>query len=422
MKTLLMFAYHFPPAQNGGVQRSQRFSEILPDFDWNPEVVSTDLYGKSPNAIHTLEPRSFYRRLRKTYPAKSSAMGTSIQPSARKKSLINFLNQYIYIPDNTIIWLPFAFFSAIHKKCDVIFTTSPPASSHLLGLALKLLKQKPWVMDLRDPWTLDPINPVLRETQWRLSLEQNLERQCFKVADAIILNTDFAMQAYCKAYPEFTHKFHVITNGYNPESFTVDGFSIHQYLGLSDNIRLISHVGTLSRNSNLSQDDPVFMPLLRALQNYKDEKTCFLFLGKVPSVFVQSVADMGLSENVIFGGQLAHNEAIQAMCQSEALLFFDPPEDGETYVRGKLYEYVATKKPILALVSDGASKSFLEPLGNVLFASSTNQVEIEKILEQFHAGMMPQRNPTFNLNEINYYNLTEKLATLLDNVLTMKTD
>ena len=414
MKSVLMLCYHYPPAQNGGVQRSLRFAHYLPKYDWHPAIITSDLYGKSEEATHTLELRSLYKRLRGKYPApiqRQVSVGSSTKPSA----FVQFITKYLYVPDGAVAWLPFALLTALRQSADIIYSTSPPHSAHLLALVLQKLKRKPWVMDLRDPWTIDPIGTVLRTSRWRLALEKRLERWCFQQATAVILNTDSSAQAYRQQFPDLAHKFQVITNGFNPSSFEHDDFSIRDSLNLDSDIQLISHVGNLARDVQVNaQGEGVYMPLLRAIQQVEAEGTRFVFIGNVPAPFVQAIHKFGLQNRVLLPGLLPHHQAIQAMQASDALLFFDPPGDGQTYVRGKLYEYAATQKPIFAVTGQGASATFLSQLGNVLTVPPDNETAIVAGLQEVVSAQIPERNPDFDLNSINYRYLTRRLATLFD--------
>lgn len=416
MKSVLMICYHYPPARNGGVERSLRFSEYLPQYGWQPDIITTDLYGTSPVASYVLEPLSLYKRLRKSYPATPyKPPRTQSAPANNQLNLRQWVEDYLYLPDRAALWLPFALPKALARKTDIIYTTSPPESSHLSGALLKQLKGRPWVMDLRDAWTIEPIKQALREKRWRLSFEERLERYCFHHADAIILNTPRVAEAYQQRYPQWSDKFQVITNGYYQPGFVSQTrtFSIHDALNFDHTIKLISHVGSLTRNTNLANQPDTFMPLLKAIQNIDMPDHRFVFIGNVPAQFVRAIDELNLQEKVILAGMIPHENAVQAIADSDALLFFDLPVDGKTYVRGKAYEYIASQKPIIALAGEGASQDLLRKVGKTLFAHPQEQNEISNSIQQYLNGNLPD-TLDFDLQSINYQFLTERLAQLFD--------
>lgn len=414
MTTVLMICYYFPPARNGGVERSIRFAYYLPEMGITPSVITTDLYGITPNAHHATEPLSLYKRLKGSYPAPTH---TPNAPTTQEPSRwVRLLSTFFYVPDRAITWLPFALLKALWQPADIIYTSSPPYSAHLLGMILKALRRKKWVADFRDPWTIDPIGGVLRTVQWRMSLEKRLEKWCFRYADAVILNTHSAYSAYIAQYPEYAHKCHVVTNGYAPEAFEAPLKGIRQQLGIEPDVMLISHLGSLSRDVTVYGEQP-FLPLLRAIRTLINvnlaQRLCFLFVGKVPNGFAKSVETMGLTDTVRLLGTLPHEDAISLMQESDALLLFDPTQDGTTYIRGKVYEYVASQKPIIGIVGDGATRTFLEEVGNMRLASPDSETAILTAFQHALAQDFLPLDPHFKHENISYRTLTHRLAELI---------
>lgn len=138
-----------------------------------------------------------------------------------RKAVMGVILKWLVIPDPQIGWGAFSLRSALRLlrrgEADAIFTTSPPESSHVFGLVLKTLTGKPWVMDLRDPWTFEPVRDLPRESSFRLSVERRLERLCFARADAIVINTPEATRRYKAMYPAHGGKMHTTTNGFDSE-------------------------------------------------------------------------------------------------------------------------------------------------------------------------------------------------------------
>ena len=160
-----MLCYHYLPANNGGVNRSRAFARYLPENGWDPHVLSTDYMGSAnlPNVIHTFDPWRLHRVLKRskltTQQVSSSSAPSRTKNTAVKQTLIDFLYTWIFVPDRQIMWGFFAFLPALitiwRRKIDVIYSTSPPASAHVLAWVLSGFTRRPWILDLRDPWSFD---------------------------------------------------------------------------------------------------------------------------------------------------------------------------------------------------------------------------------------------------------------------------
>ena len=188
-----MICYHYPPANTGGVQRSLKFVRFLPETGWIPVVLSTDIWGPGPEAeqeqvIRATELVTIYRRLggkslrSKVYapPPTGDHRPAANDLKARIVRILYECYRWVMFPDQQIGWVWFAFWPALRLlrgyRINSIYTTYPPASAHTLGLLLKVLTRRHWVMDLRDPWTLEPMSAHLRRGGLRARLEQGLER------------------------------------------------------------------------------------------------------------------------------------------------------------------------------------------------------------------------------------------------------
>lgn len=440
-KKLLMLTYGYPPDYGGFAERSVKFVKYLPEYGWAHLVVTKAAGGENagvdaeenivriPNLLITVRERI------RTRPAPAGGGNTGggvggAMPLKRrlKRAVFAWVDKWLAIPDWQIGWAVSAFLpswrAVLAEGADAIYSTSPPASSHLLGLALKKATGRPWAMDYRDPWTFEPVNKHLRHPGFRLSLERRLERWCFESADAVIANTPRAGEHFGALYPDLREKIHVITNGFDGEELARAGASLDRpspWRAIDDSTFVISHAGTFFR---YRRGDQTPHALLQALKDLLDEgvispDTCRMILaGKLPPETVRRIQDLGLTELIEAVGVIPHFDATRLMLVSDLLLLFDPEGDGETYVRSKLYEYIGSGGQILGAVPGGASRDLLLRSGRGLLASPEDPEEIKQALKTaLERGNVPITAPSFDPTDYDRRRLTKTLASLLDDLV-----
>jgi glycosyltransferase involved in cell wall biosynthesis len=188
-----------------------------------------------------------------------------------------------------------------------------------------------------------------------------------------------------------------------------------------EGVFVISHVGDFYR---FQLGDRTPHPLLNALKALLDEgvirpETCRIILaGKLSPATVRRIAELGLDSLLETVGVVSHFDSVRLMLISDLLLLFDPPGDGTTYVRSKLYEYLGSGKPILGIVPEGASRELLESSGHGLLASPDDPDSIKLIIKKAieHRDMLTMRT-SFDPLSYDRERLTGELSSLLDNLL-----
>ncbi|MBI4583929.1 MAG: glycosyltransferase [Planctomycetes bacterium] len=432
-----MLCYHFPPAYNGGVERSAKFAHYLPQFGWEPHVLTTSAHGREPgwsaaSVRYSSELLNHYRWIFNQAFRRARRLGrpaavyprTAPQRGWRRK-VLELIEKWLLIPDHHIGWALPALWPAwrwMRKgSLDVIYTTSPPASPHLLGFFLKRLTGRPWVMDLRDPWTFEPMSRHLREPGWRLELEKALERRCIEAADAVILNTPETLARYRPLHPESAGKMLCISNGFDGEEIDRAAARLDQpgpWKDFAPGQVVISHAGSLYRYDG-AEDRPA--ALLEVLSGLKQcgrltAATCRLvFAGPVDAEMRLQLAERGLAEVADFPGLLSHFDSIRLMLRSDWLLLYDPGRDGSAYVRGKLYDYLGCGKPILGIVPEGASRELLKRAGGGFIAPPDDPDAIRSAFDRvLGRSPPPPAAPGFNLRAYERKALAGDLARLLD--------
>ncbi len=162
MKKVLIIAYYFPPLGGSGVQRILKFAKYLPQFGWQPTILTVGpiaYYAKDESLLKEIEhlniqiirtqssgPNAFFRKKRDVVK----------MPKERIRRLLNFISDIFFIPDNKIGWKRHAVTAASEllskNKYDVIFATAPPVTDFLIGVELKKRFNIPLVLDYRDSW------------------------------------------------------------------------------------------------------------------------------------------------------------------------------------------------------------------------------------------------------------------------------
>ncbi|HSP40008.1 MAG TPA: glycosyltransferase family 4 protein [Gillisia sp.] len=357
MKKVLIITYYWPPAGGPGVQRWLKFVEYLRDFDIEPVVYKpsnpdyplqdASLMAEIPTGITVLEQKIFepYFLARFFSKKNTSSISSGIIPAEGKQSFFQKMLLYIrgnfFIPDARRSWVkPSVKFLSKYiqeNKIDTIITTGPPHSVHLIGLNLSNGSGIKWVADFRDPWTQIGYHKKLKLTDSSELKHKELEQIVLDSATHII-TTSFTTK---DEFEKLTKTpITVITNGYdevNPGTIEPDkSFSI-------------AHIGSL-----LSGRDPknlweVLGELSRENPSFKQDLKLEL-VGAVSGEVLASIKKEGLGDNLEVKGYVSHQEAINIQKSSQVLLLIEiNSPDTRGIIPGKLFEYMAAKRPILAL-------------------------------------------------------------------------
>lgn len=356
---LLVIAFHYPPDNTStGVLRTLKFTEYLLRHGWVSEVVSVPerlYYSKDPASVSKI-------------PEQIKVFRTW---AADIKELFGFRGIYprlLAIPDRYWPW----FFPACRQggrlirrdRPDVLYTTYPIPTAHLIGLYLKKRYGLPWVADFRDPWVEDSMPP------WRRRFEGYLEAKVIRNADRVICNTPAMRRFFLSRYPTLSaDKFVTITNGYDEPDFTsVTPEPIAKFE--------IFYSGVISggnRNPRCLLAG-VRWALDRGWLTEEDLQITFLGCGAYGSSaeFRRDVAHHRLQSQVVtVEARISYAQAINRAAGAAVLLVLSEPlgEGAEVeaerrwshqQVPAKVYEYLRLGKPMLALVSGGAVAELLE--------------------------------------------------------------
>ncbi len=337
------------------MQRFLKFSKFLPEFGWEPIIITVEngsypyydesLLREISPALRmyrtkTFEPFEFYNLLKgkkgKVMPL--VAVGANGNKSFFQRAA-EFVRANFFIPDARKGWVPYAIKQAEeiieNEKIAAIITTGPPHSTHLIGLKLKEKYGIKWVADFRDPWTKIFYNKLLPRTSGTETKDKRMEEQVLSSADLVTvispgLKAEFENEA---------DNIRIIHNGY-------DGDDFNKPLATKSQSRFIlRYTGNLMSSQNPVKLWKVISELIQEGNNITLE--C---IGRVDIPIRQSIAEAGIEAHCIFKDFTDHRSAIALMQTSNMLLFIIPdvPDNG-LIVTGKLFEYLASGTELISI-------------------------------------------------------------------------
>ena len=358
MKVLLV-TRHFPPGGGGGVQRPLKFATHLPALGIETHVLAPDVPGSLPaDAELELPTQAWIHRVRYVGPraGRPAERLLAKQGLARVGTQAALLGRRLLVPDENVPWSTFALPVAIRlvrrEKIDVVLTTSPPPSLHLLGAAVKRATGAAWVADLRDPLTSHPHRRGYESQLARLKEASvgGVGRLVASQADAIVAASDAIAEEARALEPK--GKVVTIANGCDFDDFA--GLVHHP----SDRLR-ITHAGHFH-----GKRDP--KPFLQALAESGLDDVVVRFAGDFRQADREYAESLGLGDRLELLGDVSRRRSLELQRDSEALLLLVPESGGRGrgVLTGKIYEYLAAERPILAVVpSDGAAAQLVRDTG-----------------------------------------------------------
>lgn len=353
-KKVLIITYYWPPSGGAGVQRWLKFAKYLPEFGWDPVVLTVDekfasyaqldfsLLKDAENVeVHktkSFEVYNLYTKFGKNKQIPFGGFSNDDNPGFTKK-LSRFIRGNFFIPDPRRGWKKFAIKKAIelieNLQIDTVVTTSPPHSTQLIGLKLKRKRKHiNWVADFRDPWTDIYYYKKFYPTRLAKAIDRKLEQKVITNADKLITVSHSMKKLLGRRYNS-EDKFVVIPNGYDSEDFTDELFEN------TNKTNEILYTGTVT-------DDYPIQEVITIAKNNPDLK--FRFVGNVPKNFADKVKNEGLENSFRFDNPVPHNQIIKEMVNAEILLLLIPKiQQNEGILTGKLFEYIGSRTPILAI-------------------------------------------------------------------------
>ena len=394
-KKALIITYYWPPAGGPGVQRWLKFVKYLPDYNIQPivycpknpsyPIIDESLTKELPKDIVILKQpiKEPYKLARLFSKKAASTISSGVIPKEKKQSVIEkvmlFVRGNFFIPDARKNWVKPSvdFLTDYIKKenIETIITTGPPHSLHLIGLQLKQKLDVKWIADFRDPWTTIGYHKKLKLTKASQLKHQDLELKVLNSADQLIVTSENTKREF-----EFktNQPITVITNGYD---------TTISEKPKKDSKFTIAHIGSLLSERNPKHLWEALSELINENEAFKADFELKL-IGVVSDDVLQEIYSHNLKDYTNVVGYVSHDDAIKAQMQSQVLLLIEiDSEDTKAIIPGKLFEYMISNTPILAI---GPKDSDVERIikstntGAYFFYEANNTLK-SQILAYFNA-------------------------------------
>ncbi len=425
-KKVLIITYYWPPAGGIAVVRWVKFAKYLRENGWEPVIytVSNGSYPLMDSSMERDVPENLVvlkrpiwepHRLYQFFSRNKNTGGLAdIKPTHRAsvvEKISNWLRSNFFIPDARAFWIrpSIKYLTAYLKENPVsaIVSTGPPHSTHLIALAVKKKNGLPWLADFRDPWTTMDYYSELLLTPWADKKHHRLELEVLKTADAVTvvgsgMKTEFEGKR--------KRNVSIVTNGCDEADFA------HTKAELDKEFSIV-HVGTFFARIN-----PV--NLWQALAELRNENHPMFstlkikLMGRVDPIIIESIQNSGLYEFLILTPFQPHDVAVQQICKAQVLLLCIF-EKTKFVLTGKLFEYLATERPILMVGSpDGdAAKIIAETQAGHCF-SFADRVGVKQHLMDLYQKVERGDSilATNDAKKYSHRQLANQVARLLDGI------
>ena len=357
MKKVLIITYYWPPAGGPGVQRWLKFAKYLPDFDIQPivyvpenptyPILDTDLESEVSEKIIVLKNKIIEPYGIASIFSKKNTKGISsgIIPNQKKQTFLQkamlWIRGNLFIPDARVLWVKpsvkYLKEYITQNGIDTVITSGPPHSLHLIGLGLKEELKINWLADFRDPWTTIGYHSALKLSGYADKKHKVLEKKVLAIADTIIVTSKTTKTEF----ERLTSKpIEVITNGYDIEKVVKQ---------LMDEKFTLAHIGSF-----LSDRNPKI--LWESIRELVDESFEFAqhfelkLIGKVSQEILDAINNFELTGYVNNLGYVSHQEAVEHQRKSQVLLLIEiDSEETKSIIPGKVFEYIVSERPIIAI-------------------------------------------------------------------------
>jgi glycosyltransferase involved in cell wall biosynthesis len=432
MKKVLIITYYWPPSGGAGVQRWLKFVKYLREFGWepiiytpeNPESPAYDLSLEKdiPNGITIVktpiwEPYTAYKKFvgrKKEDKIKAGFLFESETPSLTENISV-WIRGNLFIPDARKFWVK----PSIRKltsylnnnPVDVIVSTGPPHSMHLIALGIKKKLNIPWLADFRDPWTNIDFYDKLR-------LQRFADRKHKKLEQKVIQNADMMVTVSRNWANDFENlgaqHIEVVTNGYDEDDFQ----SGHK--NMSDKFEIL-HIGSMNADRNPKVLWEVLGDFCRKDSDFKNGLLVKL-IGQTDFMVVDALKKNGLFDNVRIERYMPHQDVIDYASRARLLLLpLNNTPNVNGIIPGKLFEYLGLNRPILCIgIANGDSAKILYETKSGEVVDFNDKDGMQKAIaahwENFRNDKLVHYAKKDAIGKYTRKNLTKKLSELLNDL------
>ncbi|PQB07622.1 glycosyl transferase family 1 [Polaribacter filamentus] len=417
---VLIITYYWPPAGGSGVQRWLKFVKYLQNFDIEPIVYTVDnanypkedktLLHEVPTNIKILK-QSIWEPTNLLFWKKKEAQKGDVS-NAVNNSFLSFIRGNFFIPDPKIFWVnssvKFLHQYLKENKVDVVISTGPPHSMHLIAQKLKQKNNIKWIADFRDPWSNLYYNEEFKQLPFAKKKDEKLENSVFKNADCILTVSN----SLKKEFDQKAIRVEVITNGFDDEVVTNTLITLDEKFS-------ISYIGLLPKQSNPKLLFKVLSTLCLEDADFKIDLK-LNFIGDISEDVKQEIINNSLLENTNFIGYVSHKEAIEYQKKAQVLLLLIPNvAKSEGILTGKLFEYLTAKRPILAMGPEtGDLSEILKNTSSGVVVGFDNEAkltsEIRNLYQQYKTGNLQVNSK--NIEQFHRKELTKSLSEIIKNL------
>jgi glycosyltransferase involved in cell wall biosynthesis len=423
-KKLLIITYYWPPAGGPGVQRWLKFVKYLPEFNVQPIVYIPEnpTYPIIDNGLESevsdkaiilknkiFEPYGLASFLGKN---KTKKISSGIIPHQKKQSFLEkillWVRGNIFIPDARFLWVkPSVKYLSKYiqeNNIDTIVTSGPPHSLHLIGLQLQKDLGVKWFADFRDPWTTIGYHKALKLSASAEKKHKALESAVLTSADTIIVTSKTTKTEFETIT---SRPIEVITNGYDVEKIAKQPL---------DTKFTLAHIGSF-----LSERNPRI--LWQSLQELVIENETFKndfqlkLIGAVSQEVLDTISEFKLNDYVLNLGYVSHQEAVEHQRKSQVLLLIEiNSEDTKSIIPGKLFEYMVSERPIMAIGPEGSDFAEIITSTNTgVFFTYNEKEKLKALLLKYYQEYKIQnlKVHAVGLQQYSRKSLTEQLSKLV---------
>ena len=427
---VLIITYYWPPSGGSPVLRWLNFAKNLPDYGWEPVIYTPenpspqeyddDLRNEIPPGIIVLktkiwEPYSFYNLL--LGQKRKDSIPTAFLSGEKGKSLLkrlgNFIRSNWFIPDarkfwinpsikNLSLWLQ-------DNPVDLLLTSGPPHSMHIIGLGLKKKYNLPWIADFRDPWTKIDYYKELLLTKKANKKHHTLEMKVLTSADAVITVSPTMSK-------EFLHmgakKVYTLTNGFAAQYMQEDKFNYQKFS--------LMHVGSIAASRNAE----ILWEVLRKLVNEDKEFEKYLeiqLIGKTDHTVTQSLEKNNLTNYVKHTGFIPNSQVVEKASEAAILLLLiNNTHNAKGILTNKFFDYLAARRPILAIGPvDGDAAEIIKETQAGEICDFHDSNTLTAILKKYFTYFIEKKLMVKSLNVEKYSrkNITETLVDIFHSTI-----
>jgi len=423
-KKLLIITYYWPPAGGPGVQRWLKFVKYLPDFNIQPIVYIPEnpTYPIIDNGLQSEVSEKaiiLKNKIKEPYGLasffgknKTKKISSGIIPNKKKQSFVErillWVRGNIFIPDARFLWVK----PSVHylkkyieeNQIDTIVTSGPPHSLHLIGLQLKKELGVKWFADFRDPWTTIGYHKALKLSSYAEKKHKALEKEVLNSADTIIV-TSKTTKAEFQAITSKT--IEVITNGYDVEKVTKQPL---------DEKFTLAHIGSFLSDRNPKMLWQAIQELTKENIDFKNDFQLKL-LGATSQEVLDTINEFQLGDFVLNLGYVSHQEAVEHQRKSQVLLLIEiNSEDTKSIIPGKVFEYIVSERPIVAIgPKDSDFAEIITSTNTGVFFTYDEKEKLKSVLLNYYE-LYKNNNlkvHAVGLQQYSRKSLTEKLALLV---------